>query len=174
MCEKDGADTMKRHSCRFGVAVQNVLVIPLKPSICLVMIVVIAHGAGVAAVWVSGLSLTMHVALKLGLLGSLLWSLARLGWGLSRWRAVELRFFPAVKDETWDRIEWLYADGRQEAGRLVEGGVVLPALITLPFQPDGARSWMPLRAIPLLPDSAAPDDLRQLRVRLRWGRAAPV
>lgn len=153
---------------------QNALVIPLKPSFRLAIIVVLAHGVGVAAVWMSGLSISMHVALKLGLLTSLIWSLVRLGWGLPRWRLVELRLFPAEKDEVWDRVEWTYADGRREAGSVLEGGLVLPALITLPFQPDGTRAWMPLRAIPLLADSAAPDDLRQLRVRLRWGRAAPV
>ncbi len=70
------------------------------------------------------------------------------------------------------RIEWLdrrwrldTGDGRVQRGHLT-GGYAHPQIIILNFRLDsGGR-----RAVTLLPDSADPDALRQLRVWLRTQR----
>ena len=50
--------------------------------------------------------------------------------------------------------------------RVVPGSFVAPWLVVLYWKPDGARLT---RAIVLLPDMAGEQDLRRLRVLLRWG-----
>ncbi len=51
-------------------------------------------------------------------------------------------------------------------GRVAAGSFVAPWLIVVHWIPDGARF---ARTIFLLPDMADPEELRRLRVLLRWG-----
>lgn len=70
------------------------------------------------------------------------------------------------------RIEWLdgrwrlaTGDGHQQRGRLT-GGYAHPLIVILHFQLEsGGR-----RSLTFMPDSAAPDDLRRLRVWVRTQR----
>jgi len=64
------------------------------------------------------------------------------------------------------RIEVACAGGSPRAGRIAPGSFVAPWLVVLYWKPDGARLT---RAIVLLPDMAGEQDLRRLRVLLRWG-----
>jgi hypothetical protein len=64
------------------------------------------------------------------------------------------------------RIDVAYASGSPRSGRIAPGSFVAPWLVVLYWNPDGARF---ARAIVLLPDMAGEQDLRRLRVLLRWG-----
>ena len=64
------------------------------------------------------------------------------------------------------RIDVAFASGPPCSGRVAPGSFVAPWLIVLRWKPDGA--WL-TRAIVLLPDMAGRQDLRRLRVLLRWG-----
>jgi len=56
--------------------------------------------------------------------------------------------------ETWRELE------------IMDDSLVSPALVVLRYRLPGQRA----RTLVLLPDSAAADDLRRLRVALRWKR----
>jgi hypothetical protein len=58
------------------------------------------------------------------------------------------------------------ARGPPAEGRVVDGSFVAPWLVVVRWRPDGAR-WT--RSIFLLPDMAGEQELRRLRVLLRWG-----
>lgn len=67
------------------------------------------------------------------------------------------------------RVEVTTRDGRTAAGAILADSFVDPRLITVVWRPDGARR---ARTLVVLPDSLAADDLRRLRVALRYGRVA--
>ncbi|MBL8515745.1 MAG: hypothetical protein JNM76_02150 [Betaproteobacteria bacterium] len=135
---------------------------------------VAAHIASLVVIWPLALPINLHIGLKLAVLASLLWSLGRAGWLGARTHPFRLRLPPHGKAEAADRIEIEFPWGRTVRGTLVEGSFVLSGLVILRCREDGARWWRPDRSWILLPDSVPPDAHRQLRVRLRWGRAAPV
>ena len=62
-------------------------------------------------------------------------------------------------------IEVADALGRRVAGRVREGSFVAPWLTIVRWQPTNARR---VRTIPVIPGMAAAEDLRRLRVLLRW------
>lgn len=64
------------------------------------------------------------------------------------------------------RIDVAFATGSPRSGRVAPGSFVAPWLVVLYWKPDGARL---ARSIVLLPDMAGEQDLRRLRVLLRWG-----
>lgn len=64
------------------------------------------------------------------------------------------------------RIAVACASGSPRSGRIAPGSFVAPWLVVLYWKPDGARF---ARSIVLLPDMAGEQDLRRLRVLLRWG-----
>ena len=64
------------------------------------------------------------------------------------------------------RIDVAFASGSPRSGRIAPGSFVAPWLVVLYWKPDGARLT---RSIVLLPDMAGEQDLRRLRVLLRWG-----
>ena len=63
-------------------------------------------------------------------------------------------------------IDVAFACGPPRPGRVAPGSFVAPWLVVLRWKPDGA--WF-TRAIVLVPDMAGEQDLRRLRVLLRWG-----
>lgn len=65
-------------------------------------------------------------------------------------------------------------DGRSCEGSIDAGSCVGPRLTTLVWRADTAsRAWQVRRAtLLILPDMLAPDEFRQLRVLLRYGREA--
>jgi len=67
------------------------------------------------------------------------------------------------------RVEVTTRDGRTAAGEILADSFVGPRLITVVWRPDGARC---VQTLLVLPDSLAADDLRRLRVALRYGRVA--
>lgn len=64
------------------------------------------------------------------------------------------------------RIEVRWGAGPPVAGRLARGSFVAPRLVVVYWVPEGARLSRP---IVLLPDMAGEQELRRLRVLLRWG-----
>lgn len=148
--------------------------VAVRPSRLMAMLLILAHGIAVATVWVSALPIAVHITLKLMLALSLWFSLRRAGWLNAPRFATSLRIRPAGRQAGGDRLEVRRSDGSLLEGEILEGNFVAPWLVTLGFRADGARRWLPPTVITLLPDSADRESLRQLRVRLRWGKPAPV
>ena len=148
--------------------------ITLKPSRRLAVLLVIAHGVAVAVVWSLGLTLWLHIGLKLAIAASLGWSLARNGWfGCGR-AAVDLHIEPAGKSGEADAIEVRLRNGETARGQVVEGSFVAPYLTVVRYRVAGARRFSIDKSVLILPDSLDRELFRMLRVRLKWGRAATV
>jgi hypothetical protein len=84
-------------------------------------------------------------------------------------RVALLRGPGAVRSFTMQRdgaIEVERPSGARLAGRVRAGSFVAPWLVILRWRREGAR-WD--STVLLLPDMAAAEDLRRLRVLLRWG-----
>lgn len=64
------------------------------------------------------------------------------------------------------RIEVEPVSGSPARGRVASGSFVAPWLVVVRWRPEGAR-WP--RTIFLLPDMAGEQEMRRLRVLLRWG-----
>ncbi|MDX2220254.1 MAG: hypothetical protein SF172_14655 [Burkholderiales bacterium] len=146
----------------------------VRRSPLLALLLVAIHLLSLSVVWSIGLPFALHLVLKLAILLSLLWSLHSAGWLGASLQTFRLRLTPSRDNDAPDRIDIDYPSGRRISGSVVEGSIVLPHLVILRCRPDGARWWQASRNWLLLPDSVAPDDYRRLRIRLRWGRAAPV
>jgi len=61
-------------------------------------------------------------------------------------------------------------EGRSRAGAILDDSYVGERLTTIVWRPDGAPWWRPAHAILVLPDTLPRDELRRLRVFLRYGR----
>ena len=134
--------------------------VSLKPSFRLALCLTLVSAAGIACAWVS-LPLTAFVPLALGI--ALAWAVhaaAALQFGARAARALELD----AQGEA--RIQ----DGRGawRAARLLPGGYVSSWLVVLALEANGSR-----RSLVLLGDAAEREELRRLRVWLRW-RSSPV
>ena len=94
-----------------------------------------------------------------------------LGWACVRalrrhaWRVgpAAVREFAASLD---GRITVRWSAGPSVSGRLARGSFVAPWMVVVYWVPDGARFSRPIF---LLPDMAGEQELRRLRVLLRWG-----
>lgn len=138
------------------------------------MALILTHGVAIAAIWWSALPIHYHVALKLMVLISLWLSLRQTGWLNSPGYAKTLRVQPAGELDSGDRVEIRLRDGAVHKGEIVEGSVVLPWLVTMGVRLEGRTRWRARTTLVLLTDSADAESLRRLRVRLRWGKPAPV
>jgi toxin CptA len=138
------------------------------------VVLILTHGVAVAAIWVSALPIHYHVALKLMVLISLWFSLRQAGWLNSPVYAKTLRVHPAGELDSGDRVEIRLRDGATRKGEIVEGSVALPWLVTMAVRLEGRARWRSRATLVLLADSADAESLRRLRVRLRWGKPAPV
>lgn len=81
------------------------------------------------------------------------------GWGWRQSRHVE-----SLRPTADGRLQARDAQGAWRDVEVLGDSLVTTALIVLRYRPCGGR----VRSLTLLPDSATPDDLRRLRVSLRW------
>ena len=63
-------------------------------------------------------------------------------------------------------------DGRSRAGAILDDSYVGEWLTTIVWRPDAMPWWRPAQAIVVLPDMLPREELRRLRVALRYGRPA--
>jgi hypothetical protein len=132
--------------------------IDLRPSRLLSVALLVAHGLAVYAVWISlaGLpGLLAGIAVLASLAGTLAQALLR-----TPWSAVSLELAEDGR-ASWRDRRGTWHEGALGASHFVSSLLVV---VELKSRDRGAR-----RVI-LLADSAGRDDLRRLRVRLRWGR----
>lgn len=140
-------------------------------------LVVVIHLFSLALVWAFSLPIALHLALKLAILASLLVSLRSLGWLGARTYPLRLRLAPAAspaQSNEPDQVEIRLASGRVIQGEIADGSLVLAWAVILRCRPLDARWWRPAGSWLILPDCLPQDDFRRIRVRLRWGRSAPV
>lgn len=137
------------------------LTVSLGPSRILALALTVVAAAALACAWV-GLPRAAFVPVAAGLILAWAWHLAQaLRLGRSAMRSLELsadgsaRFQDA--SEQWHQVE------------IQPGSYVSPWLVVVITAAGGRRR----RALVLLPDSATADELRRLRVWLRW-RLAPA
>jgi len=64
-------------------------------------------------------------------------------------------------------------EGRSHAGTILDDTFVGAWLTTIVWRRDGWPWWRPATGIVVLPDMLPADDLRRLRVALRYGRPTP-
>jgi hypothetical protein len=136
------------------------LQIELKPSLRLAGLLGAVHILALAAAWLS-LEGWPRVLVACGLLLSAMGCLMEIFHRSSR---------TAVSLELLDdgRASWRDGSARWHEGRLGDHHFVSAALVVMRLdQTQGARKWLVLAA-----DSGAPEDLRRLRVWLRWYREA--
>jgi len=136
------------------------LQIELKPSLRLAGLLGAAHILALAAAWLS-LEGWPRVLVACGVLLSAMGCLAEILLRSSR---------AAVSLELLDdgRASWRDGSARWHEGRLGDHHFVSAALVVMRLdQTQGGRKWLVLAA-----DSGAPEDLRRLRVWLRWYREA--
>ena len=136
------------------------LQIELKPSLRLAGLLGVVHILALAAAWLS-LEGWPRVLVACGLLLSAMGCLTEIFHRSSR---------AAVSLELLDdgRASWRDGSARWHEGRLGDHHFVSAALVVMRLdQAQGGRKWLVLAA-----DSGAPEDLRRLRVWLRWHREA--
>ena len=129
--------------------------VSLKPSFALALCLTLVSGAAMACAWVT-LPLPAFALLAAGVALAWIWhSAGALQLGAQALRALE---FDAMGEA---RLQ----DGRGlwHPARLRPGSYVSRWLIVLMFEASGRR-----RALVLLEDAAGRDELRRLRVWLRW------
>jgi len=136
--------------------------INLKPSRLLSAVLVLAHGLAVYAVWIS-LGGLPRALTGIALLASLAVTLAQ---ALLRtpWSAVSLEL---AED---GRASWKDPRGAWHEDTLGRSHFVSPLLVVVGLKTRNGRS----KRVILLSDSTPPDDLRRLRVWLRWRRKHSV
>ncbi len=136
------------------------LQIELKPSLRLAGVLGAVHILALAAAWLSLEGWSRHLV-ACGLLVSAIGCLAEILHRSSR---------AAVSLELLDdgRASWRDGSARWHEGRLGGDHFVSAALVVMRLdQTQGGRKWLVLAA-----DSGAPEDLRRLRIWLRWYREA--
>jgi toxin CptA len=136
--------------------------IDLRPSRLLSLVLVLAHGMAVYAVWISLGGLPKILA-AVAVLASLAATLAHALLRAPR-SAVSLEL---AED---GRVSWRDRRGAWHDGTLGASHFVSPFLVVVELKP-GNRG---VKRLILLADSASRDELRRLRVRLRWGRQHSV
>lgn len=99
-------------------------------------------------------------------------ALVLIGWAVYRIRQHGLRCAPSSIVEVMLHEDHTIVahrkDGRLQTGRVLDTSHVHPAFTSIVWRPDGARL---ARSIPIVADMLDRDDLRRLRVLLRYGRS---
>ncbi|HKB63482.1 MAG TPA: protein YgfX [Burkholderiales bacterium] len=130
----------------------------LKPSLKLAGLLLVAHVFALGAAWVS----LAGWALVLVGLGVLLSGAGCLAEALHR----SSRAAVSLELREDGRASWRDRNGRWHEGRLANEHFVSTAFVVLRLDQTGrGRKWLVLMG-----DSARPEDLRRLRVWLRWRR----
>lgn len=129
--------------------------IELKPSRLLGLLLLVMAALALAAIRLAVLPVAVQLAL-----GAVV-------TGLSAWGWRQARCTEALRMTTDGRLQ---CRDEQQGGwadvEIMGDSLVSPALIVLRYRASGKR----VRSLTLLPDSADADDLRRLRVSLRWAR----
>lgn len=132
------------------------LTVTLRPSRALALALTLMAGAALACTWIS-LPLAAFLPAAAGIALAWIWHLApALQRGRRAVRALELR---AQGDARWQD-----AAGQWNEAEIQSGTYVSNWLVVVDLGSPGRRG----RSLVLLPDSAASEELRRLRVWLRW------
>jgi toxin CptA len=132
------------------------LTLTLRPSRTLALALSLMAGAALACSWI-GLPRPGFLLAATGIALAWIWHLApALQRGRRAVRALELG---AAGDARWQDCAGQWNEAEVEPGSYVSGW-----LVVLNLRAPGARR----RSLVLLPDSAAAEELRRLRVWLRW------
>jgi len=126
----------------------------LKPSRRLGLLLLGMAALALAAIGVAALPDEARLALGAAVIG-----LVALGWRRARFREV-------VRVAADGQLQCLDEQGEWREAEILGDSFVSTALIVLRYRMTG----QPVRTLTLLPDSADADDLRRLRVSLRWAR----
>jgi toxin CptA len=128
--------------------------IELKPSRRLGLLLAGMLSLAITAIYLAALPGSLQVALGMALTGFSAW----------RWRRTPTAGRLRIAAD--GRLQCLDEAGEWRAAEVLGDSFVSTALIVLRYRIEG----QPARGLTLLPDSAAADDLRRLRVSLRWAR----
>lgn len=128
--------------------------IELKPSRMLGLLLLGMAALALTAVYSSALPGAAQLALAAALIGLS-------GWG---WR--QTRHPEAFRLTADGRLQSLNEQGDWGDVEVLGDSLVTSALIVLRYRPPDGQ----VRSLTLLPDSTTPDDMRRLRVSLRWAR----
>jgi len=99
-----------------------------------------------------------------------LWSATVVAWRSGRAQCVGRRVPALVHVGTDRRIAVTRRDGRTAEGAILNESYVGAHWISVVWRPDGAPWWRPAQTLLLWPDSLPAEDMRRLRVWLRYGR----
>jgi hypothetical protein len=140
------------------MAPPSALHMELRPSLQMAALLLAAHAVALFAAWAS-LSGWLLAAVAAGVSVSAAWSLAE---SLHRSGAAAV----ALEIREDGGAAWQDRGGTWHPARLGAGHFVAGGLIVAELRQAERRKWLAL-----LPDAAAPEDLRRLRLWLRWRRA---
>ena len=131
----------------------------LHPSRYLAAMLMVAHGAALAALFPLAFPAWAKSALACVILFSLWYHLRRDAWlaAPSSSKALMLES---------EQVVLTTHGGEQLACRVLRGSTITPFLTVLNILPPGARF---ARSVVILPDSLDAESFRQLRVWLKWG-----
>ncbi len=101
------------------------------------------------------------------------WSATVVAWRAGRARCVGRGVAALLQVGTDRRIAVTGRDGRTVEGTILDDTYVGAQWISVVWHPDGTPWWRPARTLLVCPDSLPADDLRRLRVWLRYGRPVP-
>ena len=133
--------------------------IALRPSRLLGGGLAVVHGATLAPLWLSGLPVWSSVLLASAVLGHGFWAIRR----FALLRTPDSIVGVALEPEAGCRLE--SRDGTGYSGRVDPATVVLGPLVVLAVRTSGRTRRLALIAADML----AEEELRRLRVALRWG-----
>lgn len=131
----------------------------LQPSRYLAVILIVAHGAALAALFPLTLPAWSKVVLALLMLFGLAYHLRRDAWLSAPSSGTALML-------EGDRVVLSTRGGKQLAGKVLRDSLVTPLITVLNVLPQGARF---ARSVIILPDSLDAESFRQLRVWFKWG-----
>jgi len=128
--------------------------IELKPSRLLGLLLLGMAAVALTAIQFAALPDTVQLAL-----GSIVIGLSVAGWRKTRCPEALRMTADGRLQRTDDQGEWRDVE-------VLRDSLASPALIVLRYRTSARH----VRSLTLLPDSASPDNLRRLRVMLRWAR----
>ncbi|MGE5524814.1 MAG: protein YgfX [Rhodospirillaceae bacterium] len=136
-----------------------VMNVQLKPSYRLACLLITAHVATAAGVFMLDLPFELRMALACVVLLSLVATVQR---------SALLRTRDAIVALEWNEdraVNFQTRDGLWHAARLLPTTFVTPFLTVIDLRTQGTPR---IRHVVMMTDSAAPDEYRRLRVRLQW------
>ena len=141
---------------------QPARVIVLRPSPTLALLIALVHGGALACLPPAALAVWIKLALAAALGASLLLSLRRMALLRAPNAIVELVL---GSDGT---LEFVQENGQGGHAAVLADSTVHALMTVVRLQPEGER-WA--RSVVVLPDSTDAEQLRRLRIWLRWQAA---